>query len=89
MDELFVVLNEIKDILLSFINFNFIIKLILIILNCCLGLYVAWFGIKKLIEVIQGAMIGKLEVGSKAHRNYHKNVLGWDDEDYNDAYDQW
>lgn len=91
MDELFVVLDDIKNILLGTINFKLITTIIEIILIACLGLYVAWFGIKKVINVIKGALIdnGKLAVGSSAHRKYYKDVLGWDDEDYNDTFDLW
>lgn len=86
------VLNSMQVIcaeLTKVINLNIIVTFIGTILSFALVLYVAWFGIRTLINSVKNALHGKLIVGSEAHRRYYKNKLGWDDEDYNDNFNQW
>ena len=81
--------NSISDILISQINPRSISTIILLILGSGVSLYLTWFGIKTLVNTVKNALNGRLKIGSNAHRNYYKNKLGWDDEDYNDNFNQW
>lgn len=78
--------NYISNILQQYISINIIVNIILLILGSAITIYLTWFGIRTLVNTIKDALVGKLEVGSTAHRNYYKNRLGWDDQDYNDNF---
>ena len=75
MSELFTILYEIKNIMLSFINIQTITFLITTILSCCLLLYVGWFAIRFIVKSVLNALNGNLILDSnsrKARKWYKK-----------------
>ena len=88
--ELFAVLDDIKNILMSLINLKLITTVIIIVISSSVGLYVVWHFLRVTVNVLKNAFVnGRLSLSgaieSKKARSWYKKE-GYK---YYDSYDEY